>query len=160
MFALGVPKCQLYILSVVDFLPGISSLYYSSNCQSDSPEKSFDYSSWSVLICTAIDGPVIIFISVSLSSGHGTNVWIFLIKIQLTKSDSKRTRSEYMFLLGGNTMPGTEKFWGELLFPEEKMVVFSTEGRKNNFFWGKQMFFSEFFWPRHNVFKPVLCWQI
>ena len=60
---------------------------------------------------------------------------------------------EYMFLLGGNIMPGTEKLWGELLFPEEKMVVFSTEGRKNNFFRGKQMFFSEFFWPRHNVFS-------
>ena len=26
-------------------------------------------------------------------------------------------------------------------------VVFLTEGRKNNFFWGKQMFFSEFFDP-------------
>jgi hypothetical protein len=49
---------------------------------------------------------------------------------------------EYMFLLAGNIMPGTEKLWGELLFPEEKQ-----------FFQGKQMFFSEFFCARHNVFQ-------
>ena len=69
----------------------------------------------------------------------------FIVSVSLVR--------EYMFLLGGNFMPGTEKLWGELLFPKEKMVVFSTEGRKNNFFRGKQMFFSEFFWPRHNVFS-------
>ena len=39
-----------------------------------------------------------------------------------------------MFLLGGNTMPGTEKFWGELLFPEEKMVVFFNRREKKQFF--------------------------
>ena len=31
---------------------------------------------------------------------------------------------EYMFLLAGNIMPGAEKLWGKLLFPEEKNVVF------------------------------------
>ena len=61
---------------------------------------------------------------------------------------------EYMFLLAGNIMPGAEKLWGELLFPEEKWLFFSTEGRKKQFFQGKQMFFSEFFCPRHNVFQP------
>ena len=35
---------------------------------------------------------------------------------------------EYMFLLGGNIMPGTEKLWGELLFTEEKTVF--SEGNK------------------------------
>jgi hypothetical protein len=48
-----------------------------------------------------------------------------------------------MFLLAGNIMPGAEKLCGELLFPEEKQ-----------FFQGKQMFFSEFFCTRHNVFQP------
>ena len=44
-----------------------------------------------------------------------------------------RIKKEYMFLLAGNSMPGSEKFWGELLFPEEKWLLFSTEGRKNSF---------------------------
>ena len=60
---------------------------------------------------------------------------------------------QYMFLLGGNFMPGTEKLWGELLFPEEKMVVFSTEGRKTIFSEGNKCSSQSFFWPRHNVFS-------
>jgi hypothetical protein len=38
-----------------------------------------------------------------------------------------------MFLLAGNIMPGAEKLRGELLFPEEKWLFFSTEGRKTVF---------------------------
>ena len=34
------------------------------------------------------------------------------------------------------------------------MVVFFDRREKKQFFQGKQMFFSEFFWPRHNVFQP------
>ena len=52
-----------------------------------------------------------------------------------------------MFLLGGNIMPGTEKLWGELLFPEEKMVVFSTEGRKTVFSEGNKCSSQSFFDP-------------
>ena len=41
---------------------------------------------------------------------------------------------EYMFLLGGNIMPGKEKLWGKLLFPDEKMVVFFDRREKKQFF--------------------------
>ena len=34
------------------------------------------------------------------------------------------------------------------------MVVFFDRREKKQFFQGKQMFFSEFFCPRHNVFQP------
>ena len=34
-----------------------------------------------------------------------------------------QSKKEYMFLLGGNIMPGTDKLRGELLFPGEIMVV-------------------------------------
>ena len=34
-----------------------------------------------------------------------------------------------------------------------KNGCFFDRREKNNFFRGKQMFFSEFFWPRHNVFS-------
>ena len=34
------------------------------------------------------------------------------------------------------------------------MVAFFDCREKKQFFQGKQMFFSEFFWPRHNVFQP------
>jgi hypothetical protein len=40
-----------------------------------------------------------------------------------------RGLEDYMFPLGGNIMPGTEKLWDELLFPEEKMVVFSERNK-------------------------------
>ena len=43
-------------------------------------------------------------------------------------------RWEYMFLPAGNIMPGTEKFWGELLFLEEKMVAFFDRREKKQFF--------------------------
>ena len=56
-------------------------------------------------------------------------------------------QKQYMFLLGGNIMPGTEKLWGELLFPEEKMVVFSTEGRKTIFSEGNKCSSQSFFDP-------------
>ena len=50
-----------------------------------------------------------------------------------------------MFLLAGNIMPGTEKLWGELLFPEEKWLFFSTEGRKNSFSKGNKCSSQSFF---------------
>ena len=65
-----------------------------------------------------------------------------IISVQL-----KNAVSKYMFLLGGNIMPGTEKLWGELLFPEEKMVVFSTEGRKTIFSEGNKCSSQSFFDP-------------
>ena len=34
------------------------------------------------------------------------------------------------------------------------MVAFFDRREKKQFFQGKQMFFSEIFWPRHNVFQP------
>ena len=52
---------------------------------------------------------------------------------------------EYMFLLAGNIMPGAEKLWGELLFPEEKWLFFSTEGRKNSFSKGNKCSSQSFF---------------
>ena len=41
-----------------------------------------------------------------------------------------------------------------------KNGCFFDRREKNNFFRGKQMFFSEFFWPRHNVFslKDTFSW--
>ena len=69
--------------------------------------------------------------------------WTFFSLNNSSKPLCARYPGEYMFLLGGNITPGTEKLWGELLFPEEKQ-----------FFQGKQMFFSEFFCPRHNNFQP------
>ena len=50
-----------------------------------------------------------------------------------------------MFLLAGNIMPGAEKLWGELLFPEEKWLFFSTEGRKNSFSKGNKCSSQSFF---------------
>ena len=52
-----------------------------------------------------------------------------------------------MFLLAGNIMPGAEKLWGELLFPEEKWLFFSTEGRKNSFSKGNKCSSQNFFDP-------------
>ena len=48
---------------------------------------------------------------------------------------------------GRKTLRRTFVSWG-------KMVVFFDRREKKQFFQGKQMFFSEFFCPRHNVFQP------
>ena len=61
---------------------------------------------------------------------------------------------EYMFLLAGNIMPGTEKLWGELLFPEEKRLFFSTVGRKNSFSKGNKCSSQSFFVPGIMFFSP------
>ena len=52
-----------------------------------------------------------------------------------------------MFLLAGNIMLGAEKLWGELLFPEEKWLFFSTKGRKNSFSKGNKCSPQSFFVP-------------
>jgi len=61
---------------------------------------------------------------------------------------------KYMFLLAGNIMPGTEKLWGELLFPEEKRLFFSTVGRKNSFSKGNKCSSQSFFVPGIMFFSP------
>ena len=67
---------------------------------------------------------------------------------------------EYMFLLAGNIMPGTEKLWGELLFPEEKRLFFSTVGRKNSFSKGNKCSSQSFFVPGIMFFslKDTFSW--
>ena len=59
----------------------------------------------------------------------------------------------YMFLLGGNIMPGTEKLWGELLFPEEKNCCFIDRRVEKQFFQRETNVLLRVFWPRHNVFS-------
>ena len=51
-----------------------------------------------------------------------------MMKMQRRRLIGKKNKTEYMFLLGVNFMPGTEKLRGELLFPEEKTIF--SEGNK------------------------------
>ena len=69
-------------------------------------------------------------------------------------------RWEYMFLPAGNIMPGTEKFWGELLFLEEKWLLFSTAGRKNSFSKRNKCSSQRFFGPGIMFFslKDTFSW--
>jgi hypothetical protein len=55
---------------------------------------------------------------------------------------------EYMFLLAGNIMPGAEKLRGELLFPEEKWLVFFwPKGEKTVFLRETNVLLGVFFVP-------------
>ena len=76
----------------------------------------------------------------------GTKELVFINR-SFSREYEKNKGREYMFLLGGNFMPGTEKLCGELLFPEETMVVVLTKGRKTIFSEGNKCSSQSFFDP-------------
>ena len=93
-----------------------------------------------------------------ISIAKGGMIWV-------TASNSDLT--VILFDAGGIYVPSGWKLYARdrktlrrTFVSRGKNGCFFDRREKNNFFRGKQMFFSEFFWPRHNVFslKDTFSW--